>query len=73
MEYEKRYVKDKHRSLILNQRSMIMKNHRDLQKMVIQVSEVLPHVPRDVIFRDLGNVNLDVMIFLFTPSLVLNV
>lgn len=73
MEYEKRFVKDKHRSLILNQRSMIMKNHRDLQKMVIQVSEVLPHVPRDVIFRDLGNVNPDVMIFLFTPSLVLNV
>ncbi|KAK7582684.1 hypothetical protein V9T40_014129 [Parthenolecanium corni] len=63
MEYEKRYVKDKHRSLILNQRSMIMKNHRDLQKMVIQVSEVLPHVPRDVIFRDLettGNVDVTI-------------
>ncbi|XKL66552.1 hypothetical protein PGB90_009972 [Kerria lacca] len=33
---------------------MIMKNHRELQKMVMQVSEVLPHVPRDNIFRDLG-------------------
>ncbi len=54
MEYEKRYIKDKHRAFILNQQNMIMRGHRDLQKMVIQVSEVLPHVPRDVIFRDLG-------------------
>lgn len=52
---------------------MIMKNHRDLQKMVIQVSEVLPHVPRDVIFRDLGNVNLVATIFVFSHLLVQNV
>lgn len=54
VEYEKRYIKDKHRAYILTQQSMILKNHRELQKMVLQVSEVLPHVPREVIFRDLG-------------------
>lgn len=62
-EYEKRFLKDRHREFILNRQSMILSNHRELQRMVMQVAEVLPHVPREVIFRDLeitGNVDITI-------------
>lgn len=54
VEYEKRCRKERHRPPKLDYCRRIVKGHDELSRMAIQVSEVLPHVPRDVIFRDLG-------------------
>ena len=56
MEHEKRFRKERYRPSRLDQRTRRTRNHDELQRMAIQVAEVLPHVPREVIFHDLGSV-----------------